>query len=138
MFFDEPFAPLVRQMTQVPAFVPPADLTVSEGDFVLTMDLPGVRAEDLEIEMVGGELVVRGERRRPELGDGTQWAHGERAFGRFERRVRVPDGVDADSVTASMDHGVLSLILPKPERLKPKAITITGGDAQPRLQTTNA
>ena len=138
MFFDEPFAPLVRQMTRVPAFAPPADLTVSEGDFVLTMDLPGVRAEDLEIEMVGGELVVRGERRRPELGDGTQWAHSERAFGRFERRIRVPDGVEAGSVTASMDHGVLSLIVPKPERLKPKAIALDGGTEQRQLETTTA
>ena len=134
MLFD-PFTPLVTQLGRTAAFLPPADVTVSQGDLVLTMDLPGLTAEDVELELVDGYLMVRGARKRPEVTDGTVFAHSERAFGRFERRVKVPDGVDADAITASMDNGVLSLIIPKPERLKPKSIAIGSGRDKRQLET---
>src|SRR4051794_11478243 len=70
------------------------------------------------------ELVVRGRRTRPELEEGSTWAHAERPFGAFERRVQLPEAVDADAITANMDAGVLSLIVPKPDRLTPKSIPI--------------
>jgi HSP20 family protein len=56
--------------------------------------------------------------------EGVNLAHRERSFGRFERFVRVPDGVDPEAITASIDNGVLSLIVPKPERMKPRQISI--------------
>ena len=138
MLWTDPFAPLMTQFARGGAFVPPADVTVSDGDLVLTMDLPGLTSEDLSIELLDGYLTVRGERTRPRVGDGAQWAHSERAFGRFERRIKVPSGVDPDRITATMDHGVLSLIVPKPERLKPKTIAIAAGGEQRRLETASA
>jgi len=87
------------------------------------------------IELLDGFLVVRGERKAV-AGDGL--AHRERAFGAFERRIKVPDGVDPEAITASMDNGVLSLIVPKPERLRPKAIAISGGDQQRELATSTS
>lgn len=135
MLFDDPFAPFVSQLTRTAAFVPPADLTVSDGDLVLTMDVPGLRVEDLTIELQDGYLTVRGERSRPQVPDGTEWVHTERAWGRFERRIKVPEGVDPDAITASMTNGVLSLIVPKPERMKPKTIAIAGDSEQRQLET---
>ena len=117
----DPFVPLFTRGTALAA---PADVIVGEHDLVLSMDLPGLAVEDVEIELLGDFLSVRGERRRPEVGEGKTFAHTERPFGRFERRFRVPDGVDPDSILARMDNGVLSLIVPKPERLKPKTIAI--------------
>jgi len=137
MFWTDPFALFTAPVNRA-AFLPPADVTVSESDMVLTMDLPGLTADDLEIELVDGYLSVRGARRRPEVADGARWAHAERAFGSFERRVRLPDGVDPDTVTASMDNGVLSLIVPKPEKLIPRTIQIGAGDQQRQLETTAA
>ncbi len=134
--FDALFAPVTGGQ-RAAAFLPHADLTVSEGDVVLTMDLPGMRVEDVSIELRDGHLLVRGERTRPELSQGTSFAHAERTFGRFERRLKLPDGVDPDTITASMDNGVLSLIIPKPERLKPRMISINGGqEAQTIEQRT--
>jgi HSP20 family protein len=130
LVFD-PFAPLFTPAT---AFAAPADVTVGEGDLLLTMDLPGLTADDLEIELLDGYLSVRGERRRPEVGEGKTFAHSERPFGRFERRFKVPEGVEPDSILARMDNGVLSLIVPKPERLKPKTIAIGTGE-QRELET---
>lgn len=138
MLFNDPFTPLISQFSRPSAFLPPADVTISESDLVLTLDLPGLTAGDVSIELLGGHLVVRGERRRSESADGATWAHSERAFGRFERRIKVPDGVDADSITANMENGVLSLIVPKPERLKPKTITIGDAGHQRQLETATA
>ena len=137
LLFD-PFTPLFPQLGRAATFAAPADVLVGESDLVLTMDLPGLTAEDLEIELLDGYLTVRGERRRPDVGEGKSFVHTERPFGRFERRIRMPDGVDPDSVMARMDNGVLSLIVPKPERLKPKTIAIGTGSEQRELETASA
>lgn len=138
MLWTDPFVPLVSQVTRTAAFLPPTDVTVSDGDMVLTMDVPGVTAEDLSIELLDGYLTVRGERKRPGPAEGTTQAHTERTFGRFERRIKVPDGVDPDRITASLDNGVLSLIVPKPDRMKPKTIAIGSGTEQQQLETAAA
>jgi len=138
MLWTDLLTPLVTQLNGTAAFVPPADVTVTDGDMVITMDLPGLKAEDLSIELLDGYLIVRGERKRPEVGDGARLSHTERAFGRFERRIRLPEGVDPDSVTASIDDGVLSLIVPKPQRMKPKVVAIDSRTEQRQLETAAA
>lgn len=138
MLWTDPFAPIFTQVPRTATFLPPADVTVSEGDLVLTLDLPGLAADDVSIELVDGVLTVRGERTRPQPAEGTSWVHSERAFGSFERRIAVPKGVDADAIMASMDNGVLSLIVPKPERLKPKPIAIASGADRAELEPATA
>ena len=128
MLWTDPFAPFLIH-GRTPGFLPAADVALSDGDMVLTLDLPGLTADELEIELRDTFLTVRGERRRPDVAEGTTWAHSERAFGRFERRIRVPEGVDPERITASMSDGVLSLIVPKPERIKPKTIAISARPA---------
>jgi HSP20 family protein len=131
MLFD-PFAPL---LPRTGAYLAPVDVRVGERDVVLTFDLPGLEADDIDIQLLDRELVLRGERKRPELGETGTWVRAERPFGTFERRIQLPEGVDADAITASMDAGVLSLIVPKPERLTPKSIRIGGGEQQRELET---
>jgi HSP20 family protein len=138
MLWSDPFAPLMSQLTRPAAFMPAADVAVSGDDLVLTMDVPGLSSEDLSIEVQDTQLVVRGERKRPEVAEGTSYAHAERPFGAFERRIQVPAGIDADHITASLDNGVLSLIVPKPERMKPKTIQIGTGSGQRELETATA
>ena len=138
MLWNDPFAPLFAQLTGAAAFVPAADVTVSDGDLVLTMDVPGLSGDDLSIELEDGYLTVHGERTRPQLAEGTAYVRAERPVGTFERRFRVPRDVDPDAITASVDHGVLSLIIPKPDRMKPKTIPIGTGTAQRELETATA
>ncbi len=131
MFVFDPFAPLEQLIPRAGAragFFPAADVTVGEGDMLLTIDLPGLTADDLTIEILDGHLSVRGERKRPEIAEGSRWAHAERGFGAFERRVKLPEGVDPDTITASMDNGVLSLIVPKPERKQPRTVEIRSAE----------
>jgi HSP20 family protein len=116
LFNFDPFEPLISQAVRTPAFIPATDVLVSDGDLVLAMDV----------------------RKLGEAAEKANLTHRERTFGKFERRINVPEGVDPDAITASLDNGVLSLIVPKPEKLKPKAITITtgSGNDQRQLETT--
>jgi len=138
LLWTDPFTSFSAHAPRTATFLPPADITVSEGDLVLTLDLPGLTADDVSIELADGFLTVHGERKRPQLAEGTSWVHSERAFGSFARRVAVPKGVDADAIMASMDNGVLSLIVPKPERLKPKTIEIASGADRKELEPAAA
>jgi HSP20 family protein len=131
----EPFPPWLRDINRffnsegtTSSFVPPADVLVDEEGVIVYMDVPGVGAEQLDVELENDLLTVRGERPYPYGGDngGSDARRIERAFGRFERTLRVPRGLDPDAVAASLADGVLSLRIPKPESMKPHRISIKG------------
>jgi len=136
----EPFAPWLREFNQimhnqgtVSAFIPPADLLIDDDGVTVYIDVPGLRAENLEIELENDTLTIRGERPFPyshEDGGGPV-RRIERGFGRFERTLRVPAGLNPESVQADLHDGVLTLRIPKPETLRPRRIEIkaeTNGD----------
>jgi HSP20 family protein len=111
---------------QIASFAPPADLIEDNDGVTVHMDVPGVRSEDLEIELQNDILTVRGTRPFPyqtQDGDGTL-RRAERGFGRFERSLRVPPGLSPDAIQASLKDGVLTLRIPKPEQLKPHRIEV--------------
>ncbi len=138
MFWNDPFAPVVTQLTRTAAFTPQADLRVGDGHLAVSMDVPGVTAQDLSIEFEDGHLAVRGERRRPELAEGASWLHTERTFGKFERFIKLPDGVDADAIAANLENGVLSVTIPKPQRPEARTIAIGSGAERRELETATA
>ena len=135
MLWRDPFALMTGSLDRPAALVPAVDVAVSDDDLVVTMDVPGFSSDELSIEVQDDQLTVRGERHRPEAAGGTSYVHVERPFGAFERRIQVPKGVDPDRITASLTDGVLSLIVPKPDRMKPKAITIGTGTEERQLET---
>jgi HSP20 family protein len=114
-------------------WVPPVDIYETEDAFILEAELPGVTTDDIAIEFVENRLILRGERRpKPEAKE-EQYRRRERAYGRFERMFLLPTLIDRDHVTAQVQHGVLTLRLPKSEMAKPKRIPIMeteGGSAQ--------
>ena len=132
---EQPIAPLMRELNRLlandgNAFAPPADVLVDDDGVTVHLDVPGLHADNLEIELENEVLMVRGERPvpyQPENGDKTSWRRIERPFGRFERSLRVPRGLDPGSIQASLENGVLTLRIPKPEQLKPRRIEIQGG-----------
>jgi HSP20 family protein len=132
LFARDPFTPLLREMADT-AYAPKVDVSVGDDDVLLTFDVPGLRTEDITLEFVDGYLVISGERKPPER---SGLVHSERPFGTFARRIKMPDGVEVDGITASMDDGVLSLIVPKSERARRRTISIASGREQPTLETT--
>jgi HSP20 family protein len=117
----EPFGPLYElesRLAQRAASaspqrsVAPVDV-ISDGDAItLTMDVPGLKADEIEIELDGNTLTVRGERRPPYTDEDGRAERLERPFGAFERTVRLPDGIDADRIEGTISHGVLTLRIP--------------------------
>lgn len=122
-FFDTP-------MTGVDAaggqrrWVPAMDLVEAEDRFLLRADLPGVPEEDVRIELDDRVLTVSGERKAGLEATNGGYHRVERAYGAFSRSLTLPDGVDADGVTARFERGVLEVAIPKPEQRKPRRISI--------------
>src|ERR1700736_636938 len=113
----EPFAPWLRDLSQAlqaqgapAAFVPPADVLVDDDGVTVFMDVPGLRSKDLEIELENDVVTVRGERSYPYSRDeGGPVQRIERRFGRFERSLRVPAGLNPDAVEAALTDAVLRI-----------------------------
>ena len=129
----EPFTPWLRELGQVMhnqgtvgASVPPADLLIDDDGVTVYMDVPGLRAENIQIELENDVLTVSGERPFPyprENGAGPA-RRVERGFGRLQRSLRVPPGLNPDAIEASISDGVLKLRMPKPESLRPRRIEV--------------
>ena len=126
------------------AYVPAADVLVSDDEVVVHMDVPGLSVDNVEIELENDVLTVRGERAYPYATEGNSaeggyaWQLVERGFGKFERVLRVPTGLDADAIEASLVDGVLTLRIPKPETLKPRRIQIGGTAANQERELEGA
>jgi HSP20 family protein len=111
-------------------WVPAMDLVETEDNLVLRADLPGVERGDISIEVKDGVLTVSGERRAQHEEKREGFHRVERSFGRFSRSLELPKGVEADSVGASFDKGVLEVRMPKPAERKPTRIEIEAGEGE--------
>ncbi len=109
------------------AFSPALDVEEDENQFTLYVELPGVKAEDVEVSLEENVLTIAGERRFYDEKPAEGFRRIERHFGRFHRSVRLPDRVDADGVAAAYSDGMLSVTVPKAEEAKPRRIQIQAG-----------
>lgn len=146
----EPFSPLFHLSRDIDrvfgrngalgGYIPAADVLVTDADVTVTIDVPGLRVDDLAIELENDVLTVRGERSYPYPTDGDRvaWQRIERDFGRFERSLQLPGGLDPDAIEASLDAGVLALRIPKPEKLKPTRVRIGAARAEGARQLEGA
>jgi HSP20 family protein len=115
-------------------WTPAMDLVETEQHFVLRADLPGVAEDDVKIELDDNVLTVSGERKFSQEERKEGYFRVERAFGQFSRSLTLPEGVDADSITAGFDRGVLEVHIPKPEQRKPRKVAISVGAAAPTIE----
>jgi HSP20 family protein len=92
---------------------PSVDLYESPEAFILEADLPGVKAEDVKVEVEDRELVLRGWRSLEQRRTEGQFHAMERSSGHFIRRMKLPESVEKDAIQAEFQDGVLRMILPK-------------------------
>ena len=106
------------------AYTPQVDILERDEELLLVADLPGVRAEDIDIRYEQGLLTLQGrvEPRQDEAA--TNYLLREYGVGDFYRSFRVGEGVDSDKIRAELKNGVMELHLPKAEAIKPKKITV--------------
>ncbi|HET8527488.1 MAG TPA: Hsp20/alpha crystallin family protein [Gaiellaceae bacterium] len=109
---------------RVTGFTPAVDVYETADDYLVKVDLPGVKTEDVNVEVNENVLSISGSRVPAESGRAQLV---ERPYGSFARTLTLPQGVDADAIEAGYHDGVLELRIPKPAEHKPRKITIGSG-----------
>jgi HSP20 family protein len=106
------------------SWVPPVDIFEQKDAIRILAEVPGVRPADVKISLEGNVLTVRGQKEQV-AEEQTERVHRyERTYGEFERTFSLPATVDASKITASYEHGILTLTLPKVEQAKPREIQV--------------
>ena len=103
---------------------PLMNVTEDKDNYYVRAELPGLKADELDISVTGDTLSISGERKLPAEDEKAQYHRREREAGRFSRIVSLPSQVDTDKVEARSIDGVLTVVLPKAEVAKPKQITV--------------
>lgn len=112
------------QQSQGANWMPAVDIHESEDAYTLVADLPGMKKEDISVNVVEDRVTLKGSRKREERHEEKGYRRYERAEGTFERSFRINGGVDAAKVEATFENGVLKVKLPKPEETKPRQIEV--------------
>lgn len=103
---------------------PSVDMYQTENDIVVKASLPGMKADDIQISVVGDVLTLRGEVNVDEDVKEASYHIRERRSGAFSRSMPLPSSVQADKARAEFENGVLTLTLPKAEEMRPKTISV--------------
>lgn len=105
---------------------PAIDIAENDDAYVVKAEVPGCKADDVDISVHGNTLTISGEKKEQESKEGKGYYHAERSFGRFQRELNLANDVDADKIQASCENGILTITLPKSERAKPVKIKVKG------------
>jgi len=105
-------------------WTPAFDVTENEKEYIVTAELPGIEAKDLDVTLSEGLLTVKGEKKQEHEEKHGNYHRVERRYGAFQRSFRIPGKVKADKIDANYKDGVLKLTLPKTEEGETKKITV--------------
>jgi HSP20 family protein len=111
------------------AWAPALDISERKDAYLVTVELPGVEVDDLQITLEDGLLTIQGERHFAHDSSEQQFHRVERHYGAFRRSITLPAHVMADGIEATVDNGVLQIMVPKMEEATPKRIQVRPGRA---------
>ena len=120
-FFDD-FGLNFRDFDTV--WSPRVDLAESEDGYEVKAELPGLKKEEIKVEVHDQVLTLTGEKKNEEKSDTKNYHRVERTYGRFERSFRLPKEVKSDEIKAKYNNGILTIDIPKSEETKPKEIAV--------------
>jgi len=127
-WFRNPF--LVRRDSGVPrsgterGFSPAIDVSEDDARYIVTAEIPGTDRDDITVEVHGGTLTIRGEKRNEREEHDEHRSFVERSFGTFSRSFTLPTNADNSKVDASFDAGVLTVTIAKSDEAKPRTVAI--------------
>lgn len=122
--FDEAFSRTWGTLSAVEGFSIPVDIQAKDDEYIVYANVPGLRAEDLNVEVLGNSVTLRGEVFAPASDEKNGWLLQERVTGKFSRSFTLPAELDNTKAEANLENGVLILRLPKAEAARPKAIKV--------------
>jgi HSP20 family protein len=111
-----------RPREEAAVWEPAIECHLDNGNLIVKADLPGIDAKDVNISVLGNELTIAGERKREE--EEGQYFYEELPYGKFVRKMRLPDGIDADKIKTAYKNGMLEITMPAPAQLITKKIPI--------------
>lgn len=103
---------------------PSVNILEKEDAIVITADLPGLKAEDVEVTIENSVLTIKGERTLEEASEGETYHRVERSYGSFERSFKVPSSVDPKKIEARFVNGEMTVNLPKRDESKPRSVKV--------------
>ena len=103
---------------------PAVDMYQTDNDVVVRVALPGFKADEVQINVTGDVLTLRGDLKREEEKKDKAWHLREHRWGSFERSIALPTEVRADQANVDFENGILTITLPKAEEVKPKTISV--------------
>jgi HSP20 family protein len=112
-FFKQALGPLSRRGVSLDIWSPQLDVTEEDDRFILEIDLPGVRREDVDLKIEGRTLVIAGTRKIVRRTVGARYSHCERVSGSFRRAIPLPREIDEGGISAALEEGILRVELPK-------------------------
>jgi HSP20 family protein len=113
-----------RAQPSASRWYPAVDVLESKDAYLLRAELPGMKKEDIKVEVTDGTLVVSGERKSEQTAEGVEYRHVERFDAKFYRSFSLPETVKQDSIAATYNDGVLEIRVPKAEEAKPRQIEV--------------
>jgi HSP20 family protein len=103
---------------------PLINVTENNDNYYVRAELPGIKSDDLDIQVTAKGISIAGERTIPVEGNNVKYHRREREAGKFSRSVNLPDDIDVDKVDAKLENGILTMTIPKAEKTKPRQITV--------------
>jgi HSP20 family protein len=139
---SDPFRPLERMMDELwrtwtgpqtdsgrSLLRPAMDVSETDHHINVRLDLPGMKPEDVRVEVENQTLTISGQTSDSVEKDGERYHYRERTYGSFQRSVRLPNTIDVEHIDANFENGVLSISLPKLPQAQPKQISIKAGQS---------
>jgi HSP20 family protein len=120
-----------RRLQPVRTARPAMDAFRTDRGTVVRLDVPGFSRDDVQVSVHEGVLTLSGSRTSESEVEEGNWIHRERAAQSFERSVVLPKGVDVNAITATVDNGVLEVVVPHPEEMQPQQIKVRSGSEMP-------
>jgi HSP20 family protein len=121
---------LTRNFGNATSWLPPMDVVERADSFVITVDVPGVHHDAIDLTFDQGALTIRGTRTASAYGEEDKVYVSERTPGEFERIVRLPETADAERIQAHFDHGVLTITVAKAQAARARKIEISAGNGR--------
>jgi len=127
-----------EELTTTGSFIPAVDVYEDEHKVTLKLEVPGVKEEDLDVEVDNYTLSIRGQRKFEKEEKEENFQRIERRYGSFSRSFALPNTIDTGSIKADYESGVLKIELAKREEAKPKQIKVSVGGTKKTLEGAKA
>jgi HSP20 family protein len=125
LFADSYGRPRLLQRAPTGGWYPPVDILESKDSYRIRAELPGMKKEDIHLELEDETLTLSGERKFEEPSNGDEYHRVERLAGKFSRSFHVLQAVKHEGINATYRDGILEVVVPKAEEAKPRQITVS-------------